>query len=146
MEAIMTRKFNTNAEIKTLVRSFEDATISRDAWKHAEHLVVALYYLEGHDLNAATDKMRAGIFNLLMAGFGVDLENEMPYHETLTVFWMRTVFAFNLMHEGLTMVERANLLVETFDKDHPLEFYSRELLFSDSARGSFIEPDLKPIL
>lgn len=140
------RYYKNENEITSLLRSFEDATISRDAWKHAEHLVVALVYLDSNDLTTATDKMRSGLMNLLENGFKVDLTKEMPYHETLTVFWMRTVFAFSLMHEEKSLLEKANLLVETFDKDHPLEFYSRELLFSDNARGSFVEGDLKRIL
>lgn len=137
------RKYKTDEEIYALLRSFEEAIISRDDWKHAEHLVVALCYLETNDLDAATSKMREGILNLLR-GFGVDLTKEMPYHETITVFWMRTAYAFSLMHKELTLVEKANGLCELFDKDHPLKFYSRDLLFSDRARAEFVEPDLRP--
>jgi hypothetical protein len=31
-----------------------------------------------------------------------------------------------------------------FNKDYPLRFYSRELLFSDEARARFVEPDIVP--
>ncbi len=31
---------------------------------------------------------------------------------------------------------------EKFDKDYPLKFYSRELLFSEEARKNFVECDL----
>ena len=125
-----------------MLRSFEDATISREEWKHAEHLVVALCYLEVHDLETATTKMRNGILKLLRDGFGVDLSKEMPYHETITVFWMRTAYAFSLMHPELSFVEKANSLCELFDKDYPLKFYSHELLFSDRARTEYVGPDL----
>lgn len=138
----MTRKYENENEILDLVRSFETAAIARDEWRHAEHLVVALYYLTRHDIETATAKMRSGIFNLLSTGFGVDLEKEMPYHETLTVFWMRTVFAFSLMRSELSLTEKANELVAAFDKDHPLKYYSREFLFSDEARAKFVSPDL----
>jgi hypothetical protein len=134
-------KFKTENEIKRLVGSFENGTISRDDWRHAEHLTVALYYLSHHDYETALTKMRDGIFNLLRA-FEVDLSKEMPYHETLTVFWMRTVANFSNSKNGVSMTEKANELVERFDKDYPLRFYSRELLFSDKARGNFIEGDL----
>jgi hypothetical protein len=138
----MLRKYRSEKEIYGLLRSFEEVTISREDWKHAEHLVVALCYLETNDLAEATAKMRNGIFNLLK-GFGVDLKKEMPYHETITVFWMRTAYAYSLMQSDLTLVEKANGLCELFDKDHPLKFYSRELLFSDRARAEFVEPDLR---
>ena len=47
---------NTKAkhEIIALVGSFEDASIARGVWKHAEHLVVALYYVTKYDLETAT--------------------------------------------------------------------------------------------
>ncbi len=137
----MLRRHENEDEIYELFGSFETGTISRDKWKHAEHLVVALCYLRDDTLDSATVKMRDGIFNLLSA-FGVDLEKEMPYHETITVFWMRTAYAYMLMNEELPFVEIVNGLCELCDKDHPLKFYSRELLFSDRARNEFVEPDL----
>lgn len=136
-------RYKDEDEIAEIVRRFEDATIKRDDWRHAEHLTVALHYLTLHDIETATAKMRTGIFKLLDA-FGVDLTKEMPYHETLTVFWMRTVVVFNAGKNGSSLLEKANELVATYDKDHPLKFYSHEFLFSDKARGCYCEPDLEP--
>ncbi len=138
----MNKKYENESEIEDLVRSFEDATINRAAWKHAEHLTVALYYLTRHEMETATAKMRDGIFRLLRKAFAVDLTKEMPYHETLTVFWMRTVADFNASKNGTSLLKKANELVATYDKDYPLTFYSREYLFSDEARSSFVEADL----
>jgi len=138
----METKYRTAQHIAALVRSFEDASISREDWKHAEHLIVALYYLTHHDLDTATEKMRSGIFNLLSCGFNIDLTKEMPYHETLTVFWMRTVAAYIATTDRTTVVSRAAELVNTYDKDHPLKYYSRELLFSDEARRQFVDGDI----
>ncbi len=134
-------RYITEEEIAEVVRSFEDATISRDKWKHAEHLTVALHYLCLHDINTASEKMRNGIFKLLGA-FGVDLSKEMPYHETLTVFWMRTVAEFNASNNGASLLDKANELVAEYDKDYPLRFYSREFLFADEARAGFVDGDL----
>jgi len=135
-------KYKDETEILDLVRSFEDATIGRGVWKHAEHLVVALYYVTRHDLDKAVRLMRGGLFNLLVDGFKVDLTKEMPYHETLTVFWMRTVSDFNATKNGASLVEKANEVVAKYDKDYPLKFYTREYLFSDEARTKFLEGDL----
>lgn len=134
-------RYKNESEIAEVVRSFEDGTISRDAWKHAEHLTVALYYLTHHDLETATEKMRNGIFNLLRS-FGVDLTKEMPYHETLTVFWMRTVAEFNTSNNGTSLLDKTNEVVAKYDKDYPLKFYSREYLFSDTAKTEFVDSDL----
>jgi hypothetical protein len=137
------KEYKDNGEIAALVRSFEDATISRDDWKHAEHMVVALYYLDGHDEQYAIDRMRSGILNLLTSGFGVDLTKEMPYHETITVFWVMTVAEFNQTRRHLPLAQRASEIVKIYDKDHPLKYYSKELLFSDMARAKYVEPDLQ---
>ena len=138
----METKYKSEREILDLVRSFENATLSRDEWKHAEHLVVALYYLTHHDLETASSKMRDGILNLLANGFEVDLTKEMPYHETITLFWMRTVAEFNASKNGTSLLEKANEVAYKWDKDYPLNFYSSDFLFSDRARARFVEPDL----
>jgi len=135
-------KYKSEKEIVDLVRKFESATIARDEWRHAEHLTVALYYLASHDVDTATAKMRDGIFNLLEKAFAVDLTKEMPYHETLTIFWMRTLDAYSKNSNGSSLTEMANDVVEKYDKDYPLKFYSREFLFSDAARAHFLEGDL----
>ncbi len=135
-------RYKDKTEIAEVLRGFEDAAISRDKWKHAEHLTVALHYLSLHDMETATAKMRDGIFRLL-AAFGVDQSKEMPYHETLTVFWMRTVAAFNESRNGASLLDKANELVASFDKDYPLRFYSRGYLFSDNAKAKFVDGNLQ---
>ncbi|MBK8464375.1 MAG: hypothetical protein IPL32_00955 [Chloracidobacterium sp.] len=135
-------RYKTENEIAEVVRTFEDATISRDKWKHAEHLTVALHYLCLHDIDTATEKMRTGIFKLLKA-FEVDLNKEMPYHETLTIFWMRTVADFNASKNGDSLLDKANELVAKYDKDYPLKFYSRDFLFSVEARAEYVDGDLQ---
>ena len=138
-------RYKTESEIAEVVRTFEEATISRDAWKHAEHLTVALHYLTLHDIEVATEKIRTGIFNLLRS-FEVDLTKEMPYHETMTIFWMRAVAGYNASKKNkVTLLEKANEMIELLDKEYPLRFYSRELLFSDKARAGFVEADIKPL-
>lgn len=134
-------KYKTENDIAAIVESFENGTTSREDWRHAEHLTVALFYLSRHDYETALTKMRVGIFNLLRA-FEVDLTKEMPYHETLTVFWVKTVDDFRKTKNGCSVVEICNELVEKFDKDYPLRFYSREILFSDEARKDFVKADL----
>ena len=75
-------RYKTENEVLDVVRSFENGTIPREKWKHAEHLTVALYYAKNSpSLPEAANKMRNGIFNLLKS-FGIDFSKEMPYHET----------------------------------------------------------------
>ncbi len=134
--------YKSEDELLNIIRVFESGTIARADWRHNEHLTVAFYYAFHHDFETALDKMRDGIFNLLDA-FGVDLSKEMPYHETLTVFWMRTIFDFLESQKEKSLVETANKVLEVCgDKDLPLKYYSRDFLFSDEARKNFVEGDL----
>ena len=134
-------KYENESEILAVVRGFEDGTIAREKWRHAEHLTVALYYIFHHDYETAYAKMRGGIFNLLKA-FEVDFEQEMPYHETLTIFWLKTVADYAKFRAEDSIIETGNALIEKFDKDYPLKFYTREHLFSDEARANYLKGDL----
>lgn len=137
-------KYSTENEIKELVSRFENGTIPRGECRHAEHLVVALYYLSNSSgLSDAYRKMRENLLKHLKA-IGIDFSKEMPYHETITLFWMQIILNFKKSKNGYSMVELTNELLETCgDKDLPLKYYSRELLFSDKAREEFVEPDLQ---
>lgn len=137
----MSKRYTSEKDILDLAARFEAGTIDRADWKHAEHLTVALFYISTNDLETATAKMRSGIYNLLRT-FGVDLTREMPYHETLTVFWMRIVADFYASENTSALLDKANELVARYDKDFPLKFYSRELLFSEEARARFVKGDL----
>jgi hypothetical protein len=137
-------KYKTEKEINDLVSRFENGTIRREEWKHAEHLVVALYYIcNSPGLSDAYLKMRNNLMNHLKT-IGIDFSKEMPYHETITLFWMRMVLKFRESKNGCSIAEMTDELLEKFcDKDLPLKYYSRELLFSDRARAEFVEPDLR---
>ncbi|MBK7704875.1 MAG: hypothetical protein IPJ30_03650 [Acidobacteria bacterium] len=134
-------KYRDEEEILLMIAKFESGTIPRSDWRHAEHLIVACRYLFEHDFEEAAFRMRSGILSLLTA-FGVDQTAESPYHETLTVFWMRAVDAFRLEHPELWFFELCERITSEFDKDFPLRFYSRERLFSADAKRTFLEPDL----
>lgn len=132
-------KYTNENEIEELVESFENGTISREAWGHTEHLAVGFYYVWNNDFNTALSKMRLGIFNLLKA-FGIDTSKESPYHETLTHFWIK-LLAENKDH-AKSLIENCVEIIGKFDKNYPSNYYSRELLFSAEARRRFVEPDL----
>lgn len=67
------------------------------------------------------------------------------YRETITVVWMR------LLEDAGTQVTRPCELSELLrlrpefgDKNLPLKYYSRDHLFSDQARTTFVPADLPP--
>lgn len=134
--------FESDEEIALLVERFENCRVSAAEWTHAAHLTAALWYVARFDLPQAIDRMRTGIFRLNEAHGTPDTETR-GYHETLTVFWTRSVAAFWLKaNEEKQLAEIANELIASCgDSSLPLRFYSRELLFSPAARARFVEPD-----
>lgn len=87
--------FRENAEIISLIKKFEDCTATSEEWTHAAHLTAALWYLTHYDFDEALDKMRNGILKLNEA-HGTPNTPTRGYHETLTVFWMKTVADYKL--------------------------------------------------
>lgn len=135
-------KYKTMNEIFDLIEKFENGTIEREKWGHIEHLIVAYHYCSNNDFGTALEKMREGIFQILKS-FDIDLNKEMPYHETLTVFWIKSIYEFSEENSNELKIEILNKMIEKFDKNYPLKFYSQEHLFSDIAKATFIIGDKK---
>lgn len=140
------RTFRTSEEMFALLRRFEDCTLPREEWTHAAHLTVALWHLLQFDWPEASARVRRGI-KRYNAAHGILTTPTGGYHETLTLFWLRTVRAFleAERNEARALVHLVNELAATFDKSLPLTHYTRERLFSSEARAGWVEPDLKPL-
>ena len=134
------RKFYADErEVEELVRGFENFTPPPQGFGHAEHLTVALWYLARLPADEAAERMRGGL-RRFAAHHGSNL-----YHETVTLFWLRVVAAF-LRREGRDRAshELANLLAASrADKGLIFDYYSRQLIGTDEAKSSPVEPDLK---
>ena len=119
-------------------RAFERGEIAPAQFDHRAHVRVAWVYVrEGPSLEAATSRMREGIKR-----FATAANASQKYHETITVLWMQ------LLADAAARVPQPCELSELFeqrpelaDKDLPLKYYSRERLFSDEARASWVPPD-----
>ena len=134
--------YKTDEEIYLLIKAFEERTLQKADWTHAAHLTVGLYYCARHPFGAAKNLMSDGIYWLNDA-HGTPNTETSGYHETLTVFWLKTVAEFLAESAGKSLAETANALIASCcDAKLPLEFYSRELLFSAAARAHYVEPDL----
>ena len=127
-------------EIEELVRGFENFTPPPQGFGHAEHLTVALWYLARLPEREAAQRMRGGL-KKFAAHHGSNL-----YHETITLFWLRAVGAFlGRERQGRALHELANLLAASHgDKRLVSDYYSPQLLASDEAKSSWVEPDVKP--
>jgi hypothetical protein len=100
--------------------------------------VAWVYVREGPTLDAATDRMRAAI-----RAFAAAANASQKYHETMTVLWMRLLADAAGRVDGSCELDA--LLArcpELADKNLPLQYYSRERLFSDEARHGWVPPEV----
>ena len=136
--------YRTDEEVNLLVKRFEERTLPKAEWTHVAHLTVGLYYCFHHPFGVAKNLMSDGIY-WLNDSHGTPNTETSGYHETLTVFWLRTVKEFlESCGNDESLAQIANALVaEVNDTKLPLNFYSRERLFSVEARLSYVEPNLK---
>jgi hypothetical protein len=109
---------------------------------HRAHVRLAYVYLVEHDADAAHELMRSSLLRFL-ASVGVDSSK---YHETMTRAWILAVQHFMTLTPRCTssdafMAKNPQVLDSTVMMKH----YSAEVLFSDEARATFVEPNLKPI-
>ena len=136
--------FTRDEEVLELAKAFEERTLPKSEWTHAAHLVVGLYYCYHHPLGVAKNLMSDGIYWLNDA-HGTPNTETSGYHETITVFWLRTVANFmekTGREHGLANLAN-NLIAFCSDTNLPLKYYSRERLFSTEARLNYVEPDLE---
>jgi hypothetical protein len=136
----------TTEDIYTLVKAFENRTITKSEWTHSAHLAVGLYYCRTLPFAVAKNVMRDGI-HWLNDRHGTPNTDESGYHETLTVFWLKRIWNFlDERADVRNLATLANELIERFnDPDLPLKYYTRELLFSASARREYVTPDRRII-
>lgn len=130
-------------EIEAVIKGFESCTTAKDDFTHRSHLTVAAYYLHGFNQPNATQRMRAGLLRFLdHHGVG-----RAKFHETLTIFWIRTVWAFvERLTQDLSLLEMTNEVIESLgDSRLVFEYYSEELLRTDETRNGWVAPDLKDL-
>ena len=139
----MTTYYKDVREIEAVVNGFEACTTAKEDFSHRSHLTVASYYLHTSNEPDATQRMRAGLLRFLdHHGVG-----RTKFHETLTIFWIRTVSVFlERLDDELTLLEATNAVVESLgDSRLVLEYYSEEFLWADETRNRWIAPDLKDL-
>ncbi|WP_281017167.1 MULTISPECIES: hypothetical protein [unclassified Minwuia] len=123
---------------------FEAYRVAPADFRHRQHIRLAYIYLVTSDPETACVRMKAAITNLL-AHLGVDPAAK--YHETVTRAWILAVHHF--MHSDPVPAESADAFIDANPRllmqDIMLTHYSREHLFSDTARYSFVAPDRMPI-
>ncbi|HWH90295.1 MAG TPA: hypothetical protein VNV64_00740 [Candidatus Binatia bacterium] len=120
-----------------LTRALERGEIKD--FHHASHLHVAWVYLtESSSVQQAARKMR----NTLRR-FTASAGKPEKYHETITLFWLHFLSRVHAASRAERLEDIVQANPQLLEKNFPLAYYSTERLFSDEARTSWVEPDLK---
>lgn len=144
MSAFEIRLFPDDASIVAIGEGLLGRTLSREAWTHEAHLAACTWIVRNRpDIVPARD-MRDIISSYNVAVGGINDDGH-GYHETITQVYIAAVET-HLVDVGplLSLHETVNslLLSPRGRRDLPLRFYSKELLFSVTARRGFVPPDL----
>jgi hypothetical protein len=140
------RPFERDSDIRALGEGLLACALPREAWTHEAHLGACLWLLTERpdidvDAGIATIIRR---FNESVGGVNDDTQG---YHDSITRAYVAGVrlFLSGTGETGLAARVNALLLSDMGQRDWPLRFYSRSLLFSVPARRRFVEPDLAPL-
>lgn len=133
--------YSSDEQISAVLENFETCRTGKGDFHHEHHLVVAACYLQSLSIQDATRKLRQSLHRFLKH-HQVDAQK---YNETLTMFWLEMVAReLSQIPQQTALVSKCNSVIAALsDPKLVSEFYSDELLWSESARQAFVEPDKK---
>jgi hypothetical protein len=135
-------------EYQSFIHAFETGTLSKEEWRHPEHVAMAFWYLTHFDEETATTKICAGIQNLNLKHRVQQTPNE-GYHETWTIFFAKMLRRYidQELDRKLSTIQQMECAIQYLKNFREMTrlYYSRDLIMSWEARISWREPDLRPI-
>jgi hypothetical protein len=139
----MTKPFHDEAEIEATVHGFESCITAKDQFTHRSHLTVAVCFLRDSNTAAAIERMRNSLFRFL----DYHHVSRGKYNETLTLFWMKMVErSIHEMDSNCSLLEITNSVLKKLGNSRLVfDYYSESLLFSDMARRTWVEPNLRAL-
>jgi hypothetical protein len=133
--------FRSDEEILEMVTRFEQCRWPSERWTHRAHLAVAVVYLRQYPFPEAEQLVKQNIQR-----YNRTCGDPQGYHETITLFFLRVISRFlEDRAADRSIVEIVDELARRCDMAGLREYYSPERLWSAEARGTWIEPDLKPL-
>ena len=134
--------FATDDDVRTLLTAFHETLLPRSAWNHRAHMSVALSFGRALPADQALNAMRVGILKF-NESVGIVSTPDVGYHETITSFYIDVITLRVVANPAPhSLAHDANSLMDVWGRpDLPLDFWSRELLFSRDARARWVAPD-----
>jgi len=125
-------------EDREFLTSFEQCSLGSKCWTHAAHLRMGWLVLqEEKSFDSALTRIRQGIQRFNTSN------NSIGYHETITVAFARIINERRQAGESWEMFAEKNK--DLFEKSFLGNYYSKDVLASEQARASFVEPDIGPL-
>lgn len=132
---------------QVFMKAFEDDndnSFLNNKWMHRAHLRMAWNYIRELGPDAASPKIKESIKH----SFEKDPMKSRDYHETITSFYIALVSAairscHNEDYENFFALTEK--FPEVLDTKTIEKYYSPKVLYTDKARHTFIQPDLKPL-
>lgn len=116
---------------------FERRALS--SFSHRDHIRLAFICARRGGVEAAVEGARR------IRGFAADAGAPRKYHETLTVAWARIIAHLVAVSPGVPFPTFVEAHPELQDRGLLLRHYSEPRLWSEEARSTFLEPDLRPL-
>lgn len=137
--------FDSYEEVQRFIAEFEACRLPKPRWTHQAHLVAGFWYARRQQPAAALATIRERILRH-NESVGTANTDSSGYHETLTRLYMGAIAAQLADHAGCSFEEQlARMLASPLSvSTWPLQFYTKERLFSVQARREWVEPDLQP--
>jgi hypothetical protein len=134
----------TDADIAAIGEGVLAGTHPYLNWTHFAHCAATIHLLLNRPEWVLEDHM-PDIIRTYNTAIGVANTERSGYHQTLTLFYIRAIRDF--LQPGMTPARAmANLRQSPLRlREYVFDFYSREHLFSTTARVEWVEPDLKPL-
>jgi hypothetical protein len=139
------RYFTSDSEIDRIGRALRDRSLPKAEWNHAAHFAAAFWLLSSPETDAMRDMPT--LIRAYNDATGVPNTDTNGYHETITMASLRAARAWLLARPHVPVYVALNELLASDQgrSDWLLTYWSRPLLFSVTARRTWVEPDLKPL-
>jgi hypothetical protein len=137
--------FSSDSEIERIGRGVSERTLPKPEWTHAAHFAAAFWVLTRPDMEAARDM--PGLIRAYNEATGTPNTDTGGYHETITQASLRAARAWLAERRELPLFQALNgLLASEYGRsDWLLKYWSKPVLFSVTARRSWVEPDLRAL-
>jgi hypothetical protein len=138
----ITVKHMISEEDMAFQQSFELFKVAPAAFDHSAHVRLCYIYLCQYSVDEASQRMK----DSLLAFLGHLGAGDSKFHETITRAWVMAVRHFMEESPGTASAQEfvaAN--PRLLDTSIMLSHYSAEVLYSQHAKSSFVQPDLASI-